>query len=312
MCAQTAAIPLRHPRHGSCVEASPVHRMRPLWIRGLRLYRSADPTADEGGLWPGDEEREPLPHVRSRFRSVDDPDCFALYSVRNVPLPARAAPPVPLLPTEDHTLIVVREFRRVPLEASALALMIFSARIGAAARVIATLAHWAERAVSTYQPAYLLLAHSLELLAEDTHRFQDRDDARLVVAAQHARPIRLDDVAGHDRPDVVAGHDGVHVGAEQQRWRGRRRSSHASQDIAGVPAHLVPASSNSTLAPGASRAGSRRLATGPSRRDGLEIWTSSRNSATRRPRLITGSSRETAGTARGAGGQAPEIGRAHV
>lgn len=140
-----------------------MHRMRPLWIRGLRLYRSGDPTAgDDVGLWPGDEEREPLPHVRSRFRSVDDPECFALYSVRDVPLLGHAAQPMQLLPTEDHTLIVVREFRRVPLEASALALMIFTARVGAAARVIATLAHWAERAVSTYQPAYLLLAHSLE------------------------------------------------------------------------------------------------------------------------------------------------------
>ncbi|OLC16609.1 MAG: hypothetical protein AUH29_04615 [Candidatus Rokubacteria bacterium 13_1_40CM_69_27] len=241
MCAQTAAIPLRHPRHGSCVEASPVHRMRPLWIRGLRLYRSADPTADEGGLWPGDEEREPLPDVRSRFQSVDDPDCFALYSVRNVPLPSRAAPPVPLLPTEDHTLIVVREFRRVPLEASALALMIFSARVGAAARVIATLAHWAERAVSTYQPAYLLLAHSRELLAEDTHRFQDRDDARLVVAAQHARPIRLNDVAGHDRPDVVAGHDGVRVGAEQQALRGRAAGAWPPAPRAGTGSRSGPA-----------------------------------------------------------------------
>lgn len=136
--------------------------MRPLWTRGLRLYRSVDPGADEVGPGPGDQDSGPLPQVRSRFRSLEDPECFALYSVRDAPRTERGPEPLPLLPTGDHTLIVVREFRRVPLEASALALMLFSARLGAAARVIATLAHWAERAVSTYQPAYLLLAHSLE------------------------------------------------------------------------------------------------------------------------------------------------------
>lgn len=136
-------------------------RVRPLWIRDLRLYRLTEVPEDEPGWYPGDGESAPVPHARSRFRSVEDPECFALYSVRDVPLAGRALDP-PLQPSEDHTLVVVREFRRVPLEASGLALILFTARAGAAARVIATLAHWAERAVSTYQPAYLLLAHSLE------------------------------------------------------------------------------------------------------------------------------------------------------
>lgn len=68
----------------------------------------------------------------------------------------------PPFAAEDHTLVVVREFRRVPLDASGLGLMTLMARAGRAARVIATLAHWMERAVSAYQPAYLLLAHSRE------------------------------------------------------------------------------------------------------------------------------------------------------
>ena len=96
-------------------------------------------------------------HARSYFRSVDDPDRSAVYCVRG----ARAgAPRVP--DPSQHTLIVVREFRRVPLHASALALMISTARPGCGARVAAVLAQFAERAVSSYQPAYMLLAHSLE------------------------------------------------------------------------------------------------------------------------------------------------------
>jgi hypothetical protein len=57
---------------------------------------------------------------------------------------------------------VVREFRRVPLRASALGLVIFAARLGREAQVVAALAHFAERAVSHYQPPYLLLARSRE------------------------------------------------------------------------------------------------------------------------------------------------------
>jgi hypothetical protein len=58
--------------------------------------------------------------------------------------------------------MVVREFRRVPLDASALALILFRARGGCAPRAIAAVGHWAERAVSVAEPAYLLVAHSME------------------------------------------------------------------------------------------------------------------------------------------------------
>ena len=70
--------------------------------------------------------------------------------------------PVDVQGPGDHRLVVVREFRRVPLRTSALALVVFVARAGREAQVVATLAHFAERAVSLYQPPYLLLARSLE------------------------------------------------------------------------------------------------------------------------------------------------------
>ncbi len=138
---------------------------RPLWTRGLRLYDVArDVTANAG-----------VP-ARSRFQSVEDPERFAMYFVhegiataRPAPFGAPGATPfVAAAPAafkvggDEHTLMVVREFRRVPLEASALALAVFTARAGRAASLVAALAHFAERAVSAYQPAYLLLAHSLE------------------------------------------------------------------------------------------------------------------------------------------------------
>jgi hypothetical protein len=99
--------------------------------------------------------------VQTHFQSTTDPECFALYSLRDSAGPRRGAEPS-WLTMVTHTLVTVREFRRVPLEASALALLLFNANASAAARVIATLAHWAEQAVSRDQPAYLLLAHSLE------------------------------------------------------------------------------------------------------------------------------------------------------
>jgi hypothetical protein len=146
-------------RHAGCFDPLAVHPVRPLWIRDLRLYRAS--ALDD---WPAPGYEEPAdagPHVRSRFRSLSDPECAALYSMRDAAGPSRLGDTVPLL-AESHTLVVVREFRRVPLDASTLALVLFSACEDGAARVIATLAHWAERAVSAYQPAYLLLAHSLE------------------------------------------------------------------------------------------------------------------------------------------------------
>ena len=140
-----------------------MNRTKPLCTRGLRLYREADDAA--GTTVSGPEPDLPAVgflHAWSRFRSVSDPECFAIYWVRETAPTIRPLAAPPLVATEDHTLTVVREFRRVPLDASGLALMLFTARSGDAARLIATLAHWAERALSTFQPAYLLLAHSLE------------------------------------------------------------------------------------------------------------------------------------------------------
>ncbi len=130
-------------------------------MRGLRLYsttpgRSAR-TYDE--RYESDELLDARVHARSRFRSVEDHDRFAVYSVHDAAgHDWRDLSPEP----DDHTLVVVREFRRVPLHASALALLLFTSRGGRSAPVLAELAHFVERAVSLYQPAYLLLAHSLE------------------------------------------------------------------------------------------------------------------------------------------------------
>lgn len=165
-------VRVRHVRHGSCSHAPAVFKIRPLLMRGLRLYSAPDSDMPLHGLDVGDV------HVMSRFQSVRDPDRFALYVVRDSPDAAPVPPefagpertglaqagPVQAGRAEaddDHTLVVVREFRRVPLSASALALMVFRARPGLAAQTIATLAFWMERAVSLYQPSYLLLARSL-------------------------------------------------------------------------------------------------------------------------------------------------------
>jgi hypothetical protein len=128
-----------------------VFRHRSTRIRGLTFYRAPE-------AWPPDDDLDALVHARSRFRSLDDPDLFALYAVHEL----GATPPVGASGAGHHTLVVVREFRRVPLDASALALALFRAQPGRAAGAIATVAHWAERAVSLSEPAYLLVAHSLE------------------------------------------------------------------------------------------------------------------------------------------------------
>src|SRR5712691_1612138 len=132
-----------------------VFRLRPTRIRGLSFYRAP------GGRLPDttiDDDLDELVHARSRFRSVTDPGLFAVYAVHDV----GATPPPEAMAASHHTLMVVREFRRVPLDASALALAVLRARGGYVAGAIAALAHWAERAVSLAEPAYLLVAHSLE------------------------------------------------------------------------------------------------------------------------------------------------------
>ena len=123
--------------------------LRPLRMRGLRLYDLPADTGWEEGL-----------HACSRFQSLDDPERFAMYFVHEGPAVTETGGVTDAW--DHHTLMVVREFRRVPLEASALALALFTARGGRAASVVAALAHFAERAVSVYQPSYLLLAQSFE------------------------------------------------------------------------------------------------------------------------------------------------------
>jgi hypothetical protein len=129
-------------------------------MRGLRLYqpsRTGQPDRDRL-VERVDELLDARIHARSRFESVSEPGRDAVYTVHDTEAwtPAEGRAP------GEHTLVVVREFRRVPLHASALALLLLTARAGSAAPVVAALAHFVERAVSIYRPAYLLLAHSLE------------------------------------------------------------------------------------------------------------------------------------------------------
>lgn len=123
------------------------------WIRELRLAHGMDADA----VWG---HHLPPTHACSRFRSLVEPSRLARYSVRDASAVRTGEPP--RAGVEDHTLLVVREFRRVPLDASGLALMLFTARPARSAHLIAALAHWVERALSAYQPSYLLLARSLE------------------------------------------------------------------------------------------------------------------------------------------------------
>lgn len=132
------------------------------WIRQLTLYREErDPLL--AALMGADEPRldldDPGLGAWSRFRSLDHPERLALYSIR---LWDSADTTEIDTSAQDHTLVVVREFRRVPLQASTLRLMLFEAQPGRAAQTAATLALFVEQAVSLYRPAYLLLARSLE------------------------------------------------------------------------------------------------------------------------------------------------------
>jgi hypothetical protein len=129
-------------------------------MRGLRLYQALRPGQRNAPEFtdPAEELLDPRIHARSRFQSVGEQDRYALYTVHDT----EAWSPADGRPPGEHTLAVVREFRRVPLHASALALLLLTARAGSAASVVAALAHFVERAVSIYQPAYLLLARSLE------------------------------------------------------------------------------------------------------------------------------------------------------
>ena len=128
-------------------------RLRPTRIRALSFLR-----VPAGRLPEPTDDLEGLLHARSRFQSVTDPELFADYTVHEL----GSTPFADVPPTHHHTLTVVREFRRVPLDASALGLAVLRARGGHVASAIAMVAHWAERAVSLAEPSYLLVAHSIE------------------------------------------------------------------------------------------------------------------------------------------------------
>jgi hypothetical protein len=136
-------------------------RQRPAWVRGLKLYY-ADASGEFDAVPSGPADRSSI-RARSRFRSVLDAGRYAVYTVRESECPESWIPRSPVEAwVDEHSLSVVREFRRVPLQASALNLALFTAQPARSASVVATLAHFVEQAVSLYQPSYLLLAHSRE------------------------------------------------------------------------------------------------------------------------------------------------------
>jgi hypothetical protein len=102
----------------------------------------------------------------------------------------------------EHTLVAVREFRRIPLDASSLALTLFRARAGCAVAVVAALADFVERAVRLYQPGYLLLAHSLDDPRTSVLLTAVHDSALLGAAAPAA--FSLDELRGELTPMLFA------------------------------------------------------------------------------------------------------------
>lgn len=143
-------------RHACCSPVSLVFHARSLFIRGLTIQDLAGRViSDEGDTG---YERPPV-HARSRFRSLDNPHRVALYSVS---APPAADTRLVRLGSDDHSLMAIREFRRVPLYASALSLTLFTARPGHAAEAVAAIAHFVASAVRVWDPAYLMLAQSLE------------------------------------------------------------------------------------------------------------------------------------------------------
>jgi hypothetical protein len=195
--------------HASCSRPSLMHRGRLAYRRELRLYHAdVVPTVPSAihslagpdeGLPTGTE----VLHARSRFRSVLDPARYATYSVREVE--AEDGRPV-LSPVEawigEHHLSVVREFRRVPLQASALGLALFTAHPARAAAVVAALASFGEEAVSLYQPSYLLLAHSWEVPWVSVMLMGVQEEAALLAAIPTA--FSLDRLLPELRPMLAS------------------------------------------------------------------------------------------------------------
>jgi hypothetical protein len=170
-----------------------MQRGRPVYRRELRLYHAdasgvlTVPSATQSSACSDEDLETEVLHARSRFRSVLDPARYAMYSVREAE--AEDGRPV-LSPVEawigEHHLSVVREFRRVPLQASALGLALFTAHPARAAAVVAALASFGEEAVSLYQPSYLLLAHSREVPWISVLLMGVQEEAALLAASPTA------------------------------------------------------------------------------------------------------------------------------
>jgi hypothetical protein len=76
-------------------------------------------------------------------------------------------------------------------------------------------------------------------LAEHADGLEDGHEPGLVVPAQHAGVIGVDDVSLDHGADLAGRGHGVHVTREEKRRRGRVRPREAREDIAGVAAHLL-------------------------------------------------------------------------
>src|SRR5437660_9869153 len=90
----------------------PMYRSRATWLRVLRLYDISDDTLTPAAVL--DEQSSLFDagvRARSRFRSVVDPERFALYSV-----PTDSLPPPPFRSDRqgEHTPVALRECRRAP------------------------------------------------------------------------------------------------------------------------------------------------------------------------------------------------------
>ena len=134
-------------------------------MRGLRLSQALRPGQRDVFSDPADELLDPRIHARSRFQSVGEPGRYAVYTVHDT----EAWSPADGRPPGEHTLVVVREFRRVPLHASALALLLLTARAGSDPASWWRARHFVERAVSVYQPAYFCWPLAGDAAAERAH-----------------------------------------------------------------------------------------------------------------------------------------------
>jgi hypothetical protein len=176
-------------------------RQRLTWVRGLKLYHADTPGAPVTEA-STDAGRSGI-RARSRFRSVLHESRYAVYTVRETESQESWIPRSPVEAwVGEHSLSVVREFRRVPLQASALNLALFTAQPARAASVVATLAHFAEQAVSLYQPSYLLLAHSREAPWVSTLVMGVQEGAALLAASPAA--FSLDALLPELRPMLAA------------------------------------------------------------------------------------------------------------